>query len=446
MEYTASTRTGRSLRFATTALCEGGYEAACRAGYPWRNCPRSGQDLPSTRTTVGYGLSPTEASGTIRVRSLAAHPLVRALAVILLLFVFLLGVNGLGEGFKSLGRGLLDSFFAATENPFMGLMVGLLATTLVQSSSVTTSLIVGFVAAPGDPLPVANAVPMIMGANIGTTVTNTIVALGHMGRREEFRRAFSVATCHDFFNYIAVVLLLPLEMLTGFLRRGATELSSLLTGFSGMEKYDSPIKGVLKAALEPITNVLGIVFRSDRLAAIALILLSVALIFAALMLLVRLLRQTMHSRVERIVSRGLHRSPIYAVLVGVFVTALVQSSSITTSLLVPLAGAGLLTLHQAFPVTIGANIGTTITALMAALAVTGEHAEAGIIIAMVHLLFNLSATLIIFPVSAIRNVPLAAATWLANTAVRSRVWALTYVVVLFYLVPALFAVVNHYLG
>ena len=82
-----------------------------------------------------------------------------------------------------LGRDLLEGFFAATENPFIGLMVGILATTLVQSSSVTTSMIVGLVAAPENPLPLANAVPMVMGANIGTTATNTIVALAHMGRR-----------------------------------------------------------------------------------------------------------------------------------------------------------------------------------------------------------------------------------------------------------------------
>ncbi|MDH3457784.1 MAG: Na/Pi symporter, partial [Gemmatimonadota bacterium] len=201
-----------------------------------------------------------------------------------------------------------------------------------------------------------------------------------------------------------------------------------------------------EAILEPITDGLGAVFGSDRLAAVALIALSIMLIFTALMLLVRLLREAMHSRVEVIVSRGLHRSALYAMLVGVFVTALVQSSSITTSLLVPLAGAGLLTLHQAFPITIGANIGTTITALMAALAVTGEHAEAGIVIALVHLLFNVSATLVIFPIRAVRNLPLLAATWLARVAVRSRVWALVYVTVLFYLLPALFAVVNHYLG
>ena len=113
--------------------------------------------------------------------------LVRVGIVLLLLFVFLLGVKGLGDGFKLLGRDLLDAFFTATENPFVGLIVGVLATTLVQSSSVSTSMIVGLVAAPETPLPLANAVPMIMGANIGTTVTNTIVALAHMGRREEFR-------------------------------------------------------------------------------------------------------------------------------------------------------------------------------------------------------------------------------------------------------------------
>ena len=133
----------------------------------------------------------------------------KVLAVVFLLFIFLLGVKGLGDGFKLLGRDLLQAFFTATENPFIGLMVGILATTLVQSSSVTTSMVVGLVAAPENPLPIANAIPMIMGANIGTTVTNTAVSLAHMARREEFRRAFAVATCHDFFNFLTVGISAP---------------------------------------------------------------------------------------------------------------------------------------------------------------------------------------------------------------------------------------------
>jgi sodium-dependent phosphate cotransporter len=381
-----------------------------------------------------------------RIRpAISSHPIVRAIAVVALLFLFLLGVNGLGDAFKSLGGGVIDSFFAATRNPFMGLMVGILATTAVQSSSVTTSLIVGLVAAPVNPLPIANAVPMVMGANIGTTVTNTIVSMAHMGRKREFYNAFSVATCHDFFNYMAVLVLLPLEMATGYLQRTATAISSTLTGLGGME-YDSPIKGALKAALAPIKGTINALVDSQRLQAVLLILVSAVLIYIALMLLVRVMRTAMRSRVEVIVSRGLHKAPAIGILVGVLVTVMVQSSSITTSLLVPLAGAGIITLAQAFPITIGANIGTTVTALLAALAVTGPNARWGITIALVHLLFNLSGTLLIYSTERIRNIPLTAARRLAAVAVRSRRYAILYVVLLFYGVPALFAVLNRLLG
>lgn len=368
------------------------------------------------------------------------HPAVRAMAILFLLAMFLIGVNGLGDGFKSLGKDLLEMFFSATSNPFVALMVGILATTLVQSSSVTTSLVVGLVAAPDNPLPVANAVPMIMGANIGTTVTNTLVSLAHMNRREEFRRAFAVATCHDFFNYFSVLLLLPIELATGFLQRAATYLSSLASGLSGTD-YDSPIKGFLKAATQAIRGAIGLVVSAEKPQAIVLIALSAALIFASLLALVKLLRSAMATRVENFVSRALGHSTIVAMIVGVVTTIMVQSSSITTSLLVPLAGAGLVTLPQAFPITIGANIGTTVTALLAALAVTGPNASAGLTIALVHLLFNLSGTLLIFPVPAIRRLPLRASEWLADTAVQSRRWALLYLVAMFYVLPALFAIV-----
>jgi sodium-dependent phosphate cotransporter len=370
--------------------------------------------------------------------------LARATAVLALLFLFLLGVNGLSNGFRSAGGGLIDTFFTATENPFIGLMIGILATALIQSSSVTTSMIVAFVAAPENALPVANAVPMVMGANIGTTVTNMIVSMAHVTRKEEFRRAFGVATCHDFFNLMSVSILLPLEVLTGFLRRAATALSGLLTGIGGVE-YDSPIKGLLKAGLDPITKLIGLVSPSDQFAGVVLIVVSCGMIFTALMLLVKILRSALQTRVEFVVTRAFGRSAVVAMLLGMVVTAMVQSSSITTSLLVPLAGAGLITLEQAFPITIGANIGTTVTALMAALAATGVNAAAGITIALVHLLFNLSGTLIIYPVERVRSVPLAAARWLADTVAESRRWAIIYVLAFFYGMPAVFAVLKNVL-
>src|SRR5690606_38660420 len=123
---------------------------------------------------------------------------------------------------SGLQQGLLDS----VSHPISGLCAGLLVTVLVQSSSVSTSTIVGMVGA--GTLPVALAVPMVMGANIGTTITNTLASLGSLRRTSEFRRAFAAATVHDFFNIFAVVLLLPLELATGVLSESAEWLSAHL--------------------------------------------------------------------------------------------------------------------------------------------------------------------------------------------------------------------------
>ncbi len=368
----------------------------------------------------------------------------KILTVVFLLFIFLLGVKGIGDGFKLLGRDLLQAFFSATENPFIGLMVGILATTLVQSSSVTTSMVVGLVAAPENPLPIANAVPMIMGANIGTTVTNTAVSLAYAARRDEFRRAFSVATCHDFFNFMTVAILLPLELMTGYLRSSATTLASMLAGTGGY-KFDSPLKAGLKAAFQPFIDLSKMLFEAELAQGVVIILISGVLIVSALFLLVRVMRAAMQSRVEAYITQFLGRSAVLSILVGVIATVMVQSSSITTSLLVPLAGAGVITLAQAFPLTLGANIGTTITAMLASLAATGDNAEGGVIIALVHLLFNLTGITMIYPIASVRNIPMAGARWFADFAVRSRKWALVYVLVLFYGLPACFAFLNRYL-
>ena len=212
----------------------------------------------------------------------------KVLTVVFLLCIFLLGVKGLGDGFKLLGRDLMQGFLSATENPFIGLMVGILATTLVQSSSVTTSMVVGLVAAPENPLPIANAIPMIMGANIGTSVTNTAVSLAHMARRDEFRRAFAVATCHDFFNFITVGILLPLELMTGYLRSTATSLASLLAGTGGY-KFDSPLKVGLTVAFQPVIDLSEALFEGQQAQGVVIILISGVFIIGALFSLVKVM-------------------------------------------------------------------------------------------------------------------------------------------------------------
>lgn len=364
--------------------------------------------------------------------------LLTGIGVLLLLVVFLAGIRGLGDGFKLLGGELLDAFFSATANPFVALMVGILTTTLVQSSSVTTSMVVGLVAAPENPLPLTNAVPMIMGANIGTTATNTIVSIAHMGRPSEFRRAFGVATCHDFFNFLSVVVLLPLEIATGVLSSAASSMADRIRVVGG-GTFDSPVSALLKTAVLPFRALSEAMFDKPQAQGIVLVLASAALIFGSLVLIVKLLQSRLISKAERMVQVALGRSAVFAMVIGCVVTAMVQSSSITTSLLVPLAGVGLLTLDKAFPVTIGANIGTTVTALMASLAVSGPNAQAGVEIAITHLSFNLAGTLLIYPWPSLRNFVLGTVRRFAVLATRSKLLAISYLIILFYGIPALAA-------
>ena len=370
-----------------------------------------------------------------------ARTLLRALLVFALLYFFLVAIKLMGGAFNLLGEGFAKELVSATRSPFTGLFIGILSTAIIQSSSVTTSMVVGLVSVePG--LPLEAAIPIIMGANIGTSVTNTIVSLAHMGHRREFSRAFSGAVVHDVFNWMTVALLLPLEMATGYLQRAATWLSGILAG-SGGAKYDSPIKAAVKPAAKAIqhffTDTLGL---SDGWAGGLSLVVALALIFFCLTGLVRLLRALMSARLEVLVHRALDKGVLVTMTIGLLVTAAVQSSSITTSILVPLVATGLIQLEHAFPITLGANLGTTVTALLAALA--GN--VVGLTAALVHVLFNLSGILILYPIKPIRRIPLAVARWLGETAAERRPLAIAFVAVLFFGIPITVIILERALG
>ncbi len=348
----------------------------------------------------------------------------RALILVALLYGFFVGLDLMGLSFKLMGTGLAETLLATTSNPFVGLFIGLLATSLVQSSSTTTSITVGLVAAGA--LTVEGAVPIIMGANIGTTVTNTIVSLGHLGRSDEFERAFAGATVHDFFNWMAVAMMFPLEVTTGFLSRSARGLEAAFEGVGGI-KLANPLKAVVRPAAEALSDLTG---PSGTLTLV----LGIVMIVVALKLLVDVLRAGLGSSTDQLIQRTLFRTSFVAIAVGALVTAAVQSSSITTSILVPLVGAGVITLEQMFPFTLGANIGTTITAILAALA-TGQ--PAAIAVAMAHLLFNLIATLVIYGIPQLRAIPLYLARSLGRVAATQKALAFAYVGLLFFGLPLL---------
>jgi solute carrier family 34 (sodium-dependent phosphate cotransporter) len=347
------------------------------------------------------------------------------------MYVFLVGIAFLEAGIAASGEGFQAGLLSSVSNPISGLCAGLLATVLVQSSSVSTSTIVGMVGA--GTLPVSMAVPMIMGANIGTTVTNTLASLASIRRPDEFRRAFAAATVHDFFNLFAVLLLLPLELLTGVLSTMADFLSDHLRGTE--LSAGEPRKSAIRVAVRYPVGLANQVLETGPTVSMVYLVIGLALIFLALTLITKNMRRLVAHQVEQVMNRIIGRGGgVAGIAVGIGVTVAVQSSTITTSILVPLVAAGLLTLRSCYPITLGANVGTTITALLASLAVVRPE---GLTIALVHTLFNVTALLIIYPVRQVRNVPIRLAEATAEIAARRHTVVFAYVVGLFLVLPLL---------
>ncbi|MDQ2193902.1 MULTISPECIES: Na/Pi symporter [unclassified Vibrio] len=348
-----------------------------------------------------------------------------------MLYLLLLAVAMVGSGFKWATGDQAKVLFEFASHPIAGLMIGLVATALIQSSSTVTSIIVGLVAGG---LPVEMAIPMVMGANIGTTVTNTLVSLGHVRCQIEFKRAFASATIHDFFNLLAVLIFLPLEMMFGILEKISHWLVSplLSTGDMSMKGLDfikpitSPIITALKGQLITFGEVIG---------GVMLIVLGIATIFVAITVMGKLMKSLMVGRAKEILKDAIGRGPLHGILSGSIVTVLVQSSSTTTSLMVPLVGTGVLKVRDVYPFTLGANIGTCITALLAATAVSGEFAVFALQIALVHLTFNVLATVLIYGVPFLRELPIKGAEMIAEMATKNKSVVAVYLLSVFIILP-----------
>lgn len=368
----------------------------------------------------------------------AASTQKRILSWLLLLagvYAILLSVGMVGSGFKWASGGTegAKELFAFATNPFVALLIGTLATALVQSSSTVTSVVVGLVAGG---LPVSIAIPMVMGANIGTTITNTLVSLGHVGKKSEFRRAFAAATVHDFFNLMCVAIFLPLEIIFGFLEKSSSWASAqLVDGDSMSMKGFNFIKPITKPVITEIKSMLG--FLPEKAAAITLIILGVIAIFVSITVIGRVLKSLMVGRAKKILHSAIGRGPITGIASGTVVTVLVQSSSTTTSLMVPLVGTGVFKPKDIYPFTLGANIGTTITGLLAATALSGPGAIFGLQIALVHLFYNILGVVVVYGLPFTRNIPLKLAKRLADVATERHSLAAAYVLTVFFIIPGL---------
>ena len=361
--------------------------------------------------------------------------IVKILGVATCLYLFLVGIGGMGYSFKLFGKEFSQKILEATSSPLIGLFIGILATTIVQSSSTTTSIVIGMVAA--EAIGVRSAIFMIMGANIGTTVTAKLVSLGHITRKAEFRRAFAASSVHDTFNLITVSLLYPLEYYFHILEHAATWMGRVFVDVTGITKPENYLKKITTPTIEGLADLLG---KDPRL----VLLVSVVITFFMLWGIVKLLQSLVLKKLESFFDTYIFRNLAMSFTVGLILTVMVQSSSITTSLIVPLAGAGVLRLQQIFPFTIGSNIGTTITGLLAALAVAGQPGIdpklvlAGSTVAFAHFLFNASGAVIFLPFRRIREIPVHVAEWLAEVCLKNRIIPIVFIVLVFYLIPLVF--------
>ena len=457
--------------------------------------------------------------------------------ILIALYLFICSLSFLATGFRLVAGKDAATVFSNNlifDNPVAGLMVGILATVLVQSSSTSTSIVITMVGA--DLLTVEQAIPIIMGANIGTSVTSTIVAMGQINDRNEFRRAFAAATVHDMFNFLSVLLLLPIEAATGYLYKLATylvpagykkaedaeklpdmlkvltkpftkwivqidkKIISKITTYCNLKstKYDvaqcdkyggmTLMKAPKECAADAGDDCEGVSYLFDGMynnwtdgaSGAFVLIMALVVLCTCLYLIVKLLKgllrgrvavwlhKTVNGRVPDLQLTPVRKHEDYklcgekpagavnvvigrsrviplewlsgylAMAVGMGLTVLVQSSSITTSALTPLVGVGVIRLERMYPTVLGANIGTTVTGLIAAFAVDGNKIQDTLAVAYAHLFFNLTGIAVWYGIPPLRQIPIGMARLLGNITATYRWFPIAYILFAFLLIPAAF--------
>ncbi len=346
------------------------------------------------------------------------------------LALFFLSIELMGDAFELFSEGAAGKLLKSASNPFVGLFIGILSTALAQSSVAVIAVTVAS-AGTGTGISAAVAIPIVMGANIGTTVTNTIVSLAHIRNQEEFKRAIGGATVHDFFNIIIVAILFPLELLTGFMNHISHYFAKAFHNFGGLELasplkeyFTDPVSEFLSAGIDKFGF-------ADAEGWIVLII-AASFLFFGLLILVRSLKRLALNQADNVVEKYIFKASSASLIFGVVITIFVQSSSITTSLAVPFVATGALSVAQIFPYVCGANIGITFTALLTAL--VSQNPE-GLSVALAHFFFNVIGVMVVFPIKRLRNIPIWLAERFGEIASRYRLLAIAYMVVLFYAVP-----------
>ena len=339
--------------------------------------------------------------------------------------LFLFSLDLMTSSLQHLGRNVAETILLATSNPFTGLFIGLLITAMLQSSSTTTSLVVALVASGS--ITLQSAVPIIMGANIGTTITSTIVSLGFISKKKEFQRAVAAGTYHDFFNILTAIILFPLEYYYGFLSSISVWIADLF--FSPLNKPTQNIVSHFWSGFAPIIDFLLTKINSPFLLAIV----ALVLLFSSILIFRRLISDLLAAKSPELFSRFFFKNQLKSFGWGLVTTAAIRSSTITTSVVVPIVAKKIATLKDAAPFIMGANIGTTITAFIAA--ALNSNTSSAVSIAIAHFLFNFIGVLLFFPVPVLRKLPLELANGLGKLTLKYRLAGFVYILTVFFFVP-----------
>lgn len=441
---------------------------------------------------------------------------IKFILILLCVWIFICSIKLMYFALMAIAGKTAGDIFSSNvflSNPITGLIIGILFTVIIQSSSTTISIVVAMTAA--GVISVPRGIPIVMGANIGTSVTNTAVSLTMSMNREQFARAFAGATVHDCFNVMSVFVLLILELITGYLEA----LSGAVVNSLGTFEGSSPPK-ILMAIVSPIVpNLIQINMTVTKTLAMnpdlfdevqmlkiwceqkkcpyingtvgsdlpatgcatpndtslitnetvsvglrrcdnsdyafaessmseqdiggLLFAISIIVLIASLLVMVKLLTSSLDGGMKTVIRKAVNTdfkapfswlSKYVALILGMGVTMVIQSSSVVTSTITPLVGLDLVTLERMYCITVGANMGTTTTALIAAVA-TGDPRS--LQISLCHVFFNISGFLLWFPIPFMRKVPQKMATLLGKVTAKYRWFSIFYLICLFAIIPGI---------
>ncbi|PIB35065.1 hypothetical protein BFP72_06470 [Reichenbachiella sp. 5M10] len=343
-------------------------------------------------------------------------------SIAIALFIFLWSLDLMTEAFHIISSDTVSSLLKVIANPFVSLFIGIFITAVIQSSSTSTSLIVAIVASGS--LSIQNAVPMIMGANIGTTLTSTIVSLSYITNNKQFKNAIATGVMHDFFNIMTVIILFPLEWKYQILSNLSLHITSLL-GIHTSQQYITTTKNL--GLFDTINNYLIQIIEYKSI----LIILSTL----SLLLSIKIISKTISNRLigtaQEKFEEVFFKNNFNAFSLGAVLTAVIQSSSITTTIIVPLGATEKIKIAKLFPYIVGANVGTTITALIAAL----NKSEAAMNIALVHFLFNAIGAIIFLIIPILKTLPILYARKFGMMTMQYKVVGFFYILFIFFVLP-----------